>query len=119
MNISYININESCKMKLPKETITNFKLLVKLCQEICPDCIFALVDTEGNEVWCNLTDTLLEELQGGDEEQTLEVWDSNRLNKLTWFGIMPYEPDGVCWNYCANELGNKIFRKFFERIEGE
>ena len=55
-------------------------------------------------------------MEGGDEEYVLEVWEnSKRLNKVALFGIMPYEPDGVCWNYGGNEIAEKIFNLYFER----
>lgn len=104
-------------MKLPEETIKNFKILIEACEEVCPNCVYSLVDSEDNEVWCNLVETLLESMEGGDELQHLEVWeDSKRLNKVAWFGIMPYEPDGVCWNYSGTETAEKIFNLYFERI---
>ena len=101
---------------LPEETKTQFCKLVSVCKEVCPDCFFSLVDSEDNEVWCSLLETLLESMEGGDEMQYLEVWEnSKRLNKVAWFGIMPYEQDGVCCNYGGNEIADKIFNLYFER----
>lgn len=98
---------------LPEETKTQFCKLVSVCKEVCPDCVFSLVDSEGDEVWCSLPETLLKSMEGWDEMQYLEVWEnSKRLNKVAWFGIMPYEPDGVCWNYGGNEIADKIFERF-------
>ena len=97
-------------IELPEETKTQFCKLVSVCKEVCPDCVFSLVDSVGNEVWCSLPETLLKSMEGWDEMQHLEVWEnSKRLNKVAWFGIMPYEPDGVCWNYGGNEIADKIF----------
>lgn len=105
---------------LPEETVKNFKILTQACEEVCPNCVFSLVDSDGNEVWCSLPETLLEGMDGGDEEYVLEVWEtSKRQNKLAWFGIIPYEPDGVCWNYGSSETGEKIFKLYFERINAD
>ena len=104
-------------IELPEETKTQFCKIVSVCIEVCPDCVFSLVDSEGDELWCSLPETLLESMEGGDEEYVLEVWEnSKRLNKVAWFGIMPYEPDGVRWNYCSTETADKIFNLYFERI---
>ena len=98
---------------LPEETKTQFCKLVSVCKELCPDCVFSLVDSGGDEVWCSLAETLLKSMDGGDENYVLEVWEnSKRLNKVAWFGIMPYEPDGVCCNYGGNEIADKIFERF-------
>ena len=102
-------------IKLPEETIKDLELLMGICKEETPDCVFTLVDTEGTELWCSLPSTIIEEMEGGDEEYVLEVWDIKRQNKLAWFGVMPYEDDGVCWTYAGNEMSDKIFHLFFER----
>lgn len=100
---------------LPEETVEHFTILTQICKEICPDCRFTVVDTEGNEVWASLSEILLEEMDGGDEDYVLEVWDDKRQNRLAWFGVMPYEPDGVCWDYGGSETAEKIFKLYFER----
>ena len=63
---------------LPEETKTQFCNLVSVCKEVCPDCVFSLVDREDNEVWCSLPETLLESMEGGDEEYVLEVWETQK-----------------------------------------
>ena len=102
-------------IKLPEETIKDLTSLMQICREEVPDCVFSLVDTADNELWCSLPSTIIEEMEGGDEEYVLEIWDAKRTKRVAWFGVMPYEDDGVCWNYGGNELSDKIFKLFFER----
>lgn len=87
---------------IPTENAKAFEYLLESCKRLEPLCHFVLNDSEGNSIKSRNIDELLKEMDGGDEEYCLEVYKAKEL--LGWFGILPYEDDGVAYDYGLNQF---------------
>lgn len=103
---------------LSQENERGIATLLRICKEMDDDIVFKVYDTESYVGRARGIDSVLDLLEGGDEQVSVHcciLADSGELvEDLGWFGIMPYEWDGD-WLY--NRADNDFCEEVEERLK--
>lgn len=89
------------------------RMLIEICFREYPDGVFEVRDTEGFVCKTRKADSILNEIDGGDEEIGLNFYDGHG-KFLGWFGILPYEEDPDCIIFDMSD--NKFCEKVMEQM---
>lgn len=101
---------------LPQTTIEHLNALMQACKEVLPDCRFALYDTENATMQTENPQCVIDEMQGGDEEYGLEVYDSTSQYQCTFY-LLPYEEEDMIFDYNSNQIADQIFNLYLTKTE--
>lgn len=100
---------------IPEENAKVIRKLLTLCKESKPDVLFRVVDTESHVITTKNIEKLIDEIDGGDDELTINCFDNVDGNFYGWFSVLPYEEfDGIVFDNTANGFCESIIRKLCE-----
>ena len=75
---------------------------------------FKVYDTESHVINTRHPEKVIAEMDGGDEEFGIYFYDREKDIKVGWIGILPYEEDGIPYDYSETEFNKKIEKIYTE-----
>lgn len=96
---------------IPQENAHKLLDLLYRAKELRSNVIFKVYDTESHVINTRKPEKVIESIDGGDEEVCILFYDKENDLQLGNLGVLPYEEDGVGFDYSCNDFMERIMNE--------